>query len=34
MKAIHYSNTSVLGTIDMKIIDESMGVVGGILTPN
>ncbi|RFS19254.1 hypothetical protein DVR12_23760 [Chitinophaga silvatica] len=34
MKATLYSHTRPLGTIDMKIIDESMGVVGGILTPN
>lgn len=34
MKATVYSHTKPLGTIEMKIIDESMGVVGGFLTPN
>ncbi|QJB31643.1 hypothetical protein HF324_09760 [Chitinophaga oryzae] len=34
MKATFYSNTKPLGTIDMKTIDQSMGVVGGRLTPN
>lgn len=34
MKATLFSHTKPLGTIDMKIVDESMGVVGGILTPN
>ncbi|MBC9933034.1 hypothetical protein [Chitinophaga qingshengii] len=33
MKAAFYSHTQFLGTIDLKITDESMGVVGGILTP-
>jgi len=34
MKATLFSHTKPLGTIEMKIIDESMGIVGGILTPN
>lgn len=34
MKATLFSQTNPLGTIEMKILDESMGVVGGFLTPN
>ncbi|WP_341836108.1 hypothetical protein WJU16_25145 [Chitinophaga pollutisoli] len=34
MKATLYSHTKPLGTIEMKIVDESMGVVGGKLTPS
>ncbi|NIG55311.1 hypothetical protein [Chitinophaga sp. Cy-1792] len=34
MKATLYSHTTALGTIALKNIDASMGVVGGILTPN
>ncbi|WP_159456273.1 hypothetical protein [Chitinophaga eiseniae] len=34
MKATLYSHTVPLGTIEMKVTDESMGVVGGLITPN
>lgn len=33
MKAIFYSHANELGSLELKIIDQSMGVVGGLLSP-
>jgi len=34
MKSKIYSHTELIGTSELRIIDETMGVVGGVFTPN
>lgn len=34
MKRVLYIDNDMVGEVDFKIIDETMGAIGGVLSPN